>query len=210
MTGVSVIFIDSVQLCRALMFMEFVTLPQGWRRRGCWPWLLVQPSLWHWYHSTGCWIWCRGWSLSTRGQSFLDTWKRWDVFKLSASYLQVPTVDFQNKTSHNLPQCCLQDLSHLHQKIEKLEHLLGDNNRLVAKLHDTLDKHKELLKIGEKANLTLGEALPGCQLAKEVKDGTDGLQVSNSNYGYNTVSLHCWLMPNHLFIRNTEVGSVNM
>lgn len=84
----------------------------------------------------------------------------------------------------------LQDLSHLHQKIEKLEHLLGDNNRLVAKLHDTLDKHKELLKRGGKANLTLGEAPPGCQLAKEVKDGTDGLQVSNSNYGYNTVSLY--------------------
>lgn len=72
----------------------------------------------------------------------------------------------------------LQDLSHLHHKIERLEHLLGDNNRLVARLHDTLDQHKEILQRKQKANVSLGEAPPGCLLAKEVKNGTDGVQVS--------------------------------
>lgn len=71
----------------------------------------------------------------------------------------------------------LQDLSHLHHKIERLEHLLGDNNRLVARLRDTLDQQKELLQRGEKANVSLDEAPTGCLLAKEVKDGTDGVQV---------------------------------
>lgn len=75
----------------------------------------------------------------------------------------------------------LQDLSHLHQKIEKLEHLLGDNNRLVIRLHDTLDQQKKLLKGGDKANQSFVEAPLGCQLTKEVTNATDGVQVSSSN-----------------------------
>uniref|UniRef100_H3CAT2 Alpha-mannosidase n=1 Tax=Tetraodon nigroviridis TaxID=99883 RepID=H3CAT2_TETNG len=71
----------------------------------------------------------------------------------------------------------VEDLSHLHHKIERLEHLLGDNNRLVARLHDTLDRHKELIRRKEKANVSSGEAPPGCLLAKEIKDGTDGVQM---------------------------------
>lgn len=80
----------------------------------------------------------------------------------------------------------LQDLSHLHHKIERLEHLLGDNKRLVARLHDTLHQHKESFKGGEKANRSFVEAPPGCQLAKQVENGTNGVQVSNSNHVFNT------------------------
>lgn len=82
-------------------------------------------------------------------------------------------------TRHNV--VFLQDLSHLHQKIEKLEHLLGDNNRLVIRLHDTLDQQKKLLKGGEKANQSFVEAPPLCQLTKELNNGSDGVQVSSSN-----------------------------
>lgn len=88
-------------------------------------------------------------------------------------------------TCHNV--VFLQDLSHLHQKIERLEHLLGDNNRLVIRLHDTLDQQKKLLKGGGKANQSFVEAPPSCQLTKEVNNGTDGVQVSSSNYVCNTV-----------------------
>lgn len=88
-------------------------------------------------------------------------------------------------TCHNV--VFLQDLSHLHQKIEKLEHLLGDNNRLVIRLHDTLDQQKKLSKGGEKANQSFMEAPLGCQLTKEVNNGTDGVQVSSSNCVCNTV-----------------------
>lgn len=87
-------------------------------------------------------------------------------------------------TSHNV--AFLQDLSHLHQKIERLEHLLGDNNRLVIRLHDTLDQQKKLIK-GKKANQSSVEAPPGCLLTKEVNNGTDGVQVSSSNCVCNTV-----------------------
>ncbi|XP_056875511.1 alpha-mannosidase 2 isoform X1 [Takifugu flavidus] len=76
-----------------------------------------------------------------------------------------------------LPGHVEEDLSHLHQKIERLEHLLGDNNRLVIRLHDTLDQQKKLLKGGEKANQSLVEAPPGCQLTKGVNNGTDGVQM---------------------------------
>lgn len=92
-----------------------------------------------------------------------------------------------------------QDLSHLHQKIEKLEHLLGDNNRLVIRLHDTLDQQKILLRGGEKANQSVVEAPPICQLTKEVNNGSDGVQVSSCNYVCNTVWLYWWLMLKHLF-----------
>lgn len=142
-------------------------------------------------------MWCTGWTWSTRRRGYLDTWKRSDVFRFSAWKCKQCSLKIKHPTTcHNV--VFLQDLSHLHQKIERLEHLLGDNNRLVIRLHDTLDQQKKLLKGGEKANQSLVEAPPGCQLIKGVNNGTDGVQVSSSNYVCNTVWLYWWSMPKHL------------
>lgn len=77
---------------------------------------------------------------------------------------------------------CFQDLTHLQQKIDRLERLLSDNNHLVAKLRDSLLQHKTS---GWSANVSSDSApgggagmLPGCRLAEELKDGADGVQVS--------------------------------
>uniref|UniRef100_A0AAX7U170 mannosyl-oligosaccharide 1,3-1,6-alpha-mannosidase n=1 Tax=Astatotilapia calliptera TaxID=8154 RepID=A0AAX7U170_ASTCA len=75
-----------------------------------------------------------------------------------------------------------EDLAHLQQKIDGLERLLSDNNRLVAMLRDTLLQSKA--SAWKRANNSIdsalgrrGEALPGCRLAKEMKDGVDGVQL---------------------------------
>lgn len=79
---------------------------------------------------------------------------------------------------------CQQDLSRLQQKIDSLERLLRDNNRLVAALRDSLLRRKASWETGGGANISSDsahsrvEALPGCRLAEEKKDGTDGVQVS--------------------------------
>uniref|UniRef100_A0A8P4GJJ8 Alpha-mannosidase n=1 Tax=Dicentrarchus labrax TaxID=13489 RepID=A0A8P4GJJ8_DICLA len=70
-----------------------------------------------------------------------------------------------------------QDLSHLQQKIDRLEHLLSDNNRLVATLRDSLLQRKAPWETGARANVSSDSAhgqtdrLPGCRLADEPKDG---------------------------------------
>lgn len=74
------------------------------------------------------------------------------------------------------------DLAHLQQKIDRLEHLLSDNNRLVAMLRDTLlqSKASAWKSANNSINSALGrrgEALPGCRLAEEMKDGVDGVQL---------------------------------
>lgn len=77
---------------------------------------------------------------------------------------------------------CLQELNQLHQKIEKLEQLLSENNRVVAKLRDSLLQRKT--EAG--ANVSSDSAhsqdgrLPGCRAAEEMRDGTDGVQVSSA------------------------------
>ncbi|TNN28158.1 Alpha-mannosidase 2 [Liparis tanakae] len=76
------------------------------------------------------------------------------------------------------------DLSRLQQQIERLERLLGDNNRLVATLQDSLAYHRAALGKGGVVNVSSGSAHsradtpPGCRLAEEMKDGADGVQVS--------------------------------
>uniref|UniRef100_A0A8P4GGG6 Alpha-mannosidase n=1 Tax=Dicentrarchus labrax TaxID=13489 RepID=A0A8P4GGG6_DICLA len=63
-----------------------------------------------------------------------------------------------------------QDLSHLQQKIDRLEHLLSDNNRLVATLRDSLLQRKAPWETGARANVSSDSAhgqtdrLPGCRL----------------------------------------------
>lgn len=80
-------------------------------------------------------------------------------------------------------QSCVQDLSHLQQKIDRLERLLVDNNHLVARLRDTL-LHKQSPEGQGGANISSDSALfragplPGCRLAEEMKDGANGVQVS--------------------------------
>ncbi|XP_074473781.1 alpha-mannosidase 2 [Sebastes fasciatus] len=77
------------------------------------------------------------------------------------------------------------DLSRLKQKIDRLERLLGDNNRLVVELRDSLFHHKASWKTtrGGGANVSSDSAhsraaeLPGCRLAQEMKDGADGVQL---------------------------------
>ncbi|XP_053195392.1 alpha-mannosidase 2 [Scomber japonicus] len=74
-----------------------------------------------------------------------------------------------------------EDLSRLQQKIDRLERLLSDNNRLVATLRDSLLQRKASWEAGGKANGSSGSApqppLPGCRLAEETKGGTDGVQL---------------------------------
>uniref|UniRef100_A0A8P4GL75 mannosyl-oligosaccharide 1,3-1,6-alpha-mannosidase n=1 Tax=Dicentrarchus labrax TaxID=13489 RepID=A0A8P4GL75_DICLA len=75
------------------------------------------------------------------------------------------------------------DLSHLQQKIDRLEHLLSDNNRLVATLRDSLLQRKAPWETGARANVSSDSAhgqtdrLPGCRLADEPKDGANGVQL---------------------------------
>ncbi|XP_034752948.1 alpha-mannosidase 2 [Etheostoma cragini] len=71
------------------------------------------------------------------------------------------------------------DLSLLQQKIDRLELLLNNNNRMVAMLRDTLMQRKASWDTGQMANGSSGSALrlPGCRLAEEMKDGTDGVQL---------------------------------
>lgn len=75
------------------------------------------------------------------------------------------------------------DLSRLQQKIDELERLLSDNNRLVATLRDYLLPHKASWGKGGGANVSSDSAhsqdgtLPGCRLANEMKDETDGVQL---------------------------------
>ncbi|KAM4528259.1 alpha-mannosidase 2 isoform 2-T2 [Odontesthes bonariensis] len=76
-----------------------------------------------------------------------------------------------------------EDLSRLQEKIDRLELILKNNNRLVAELRDALFQHKSLETGGGGANDTSdsahrrAEAAPGCRLAEEMKDGADGVQL---------------------------------
>nr|XP_046230871.1 alpha-mannosidase 2 isoform X2 [Scatophagus argus] len=69
-----------------------------------------------------------------------------------------------------------EDLSRLQQKIDRLERLLSDNNRMVATLRDTLLHHRGANVSSDSAH-SPADTLPGCQLAAEVKDGTDEVQL---------------------------------
>lgn len=75
---------------------------------------------------------------------------------------------------------CLQDLSRLVQKIDRLERLLSDNNRLVATLRDSLLHPKGDNRGGANVSSAHSPAdpLPGCRLADETKGGADEVQVS--------------------------------
>ncbi|KAM9306213.1 alpha-mannosidase 2 isoform 2-T4 [Pholidichthys leucotaenia] len=78
-----------------------------------------------------------------------------------------------------------EDLSRLQQKIDKLEHLLSDNNRMVAMLRDSLLQQKASLASGRRgANISSDSVphsnsglLPGCRLAEEVKGAAGGVQL---------------------------------
>ncbi|XP_071328218.1 alpha-mannosidase 2 [Trachinotus anak] len=77
-----------------------------------------------------------------------------------------------------------EDLSRLQQKIDRLEHLLSDNNRLVATLRDSLVRRKASWQTGgggsngsSDSTHSQVDTLPGCRLAEEMKDGTDGVQL---------------------------------
>lgn len=77
-----------------------------------------------------------------------------------------------------------EDLSRLQQKIDRLERLLSDNNRLVARLRDSLLQRKASWERGggganvsSESTHSMADPLPGCRLAKKMEDGTDGVQL---------------------------------
>ncbi|XP_033933121.1 alpha-mannosidase 2-like, partial [Pseudochaenichthys georgianus] len=72
-----------------------------------------------------------------------------------------------------------QDLSRLAQKIDRLERLLSDNNRLVATLRDSLLHPKGENRGGANVSSAHSPAdpLPGCRLADETKGGADEVQL---------------------------------
>ncbi|XP_059214046.1 alpha-mannosidase 2 [Centropristis striata] len=76
-----------------------------------------------------------------------------------------------------------EDLYRLQEKIDRLERLLSDNNRLVATLRDALIRSKASGEPGGRANVSSDSAhrqpavLPGCRLAEEMKDGVQLLDV---------------------------------
>lgn len=72
----------------------------------------------------------------------------------------------------------LQDLSRLRLKIDRLEHLLNENNRLVATLRDSLTNRKGPWERRGGTNGSSTHLLPGCRLAQKMEDGADGVQVS--------------------------------
>ncbi|XP_034047853.1 alpha-mannosidase 2 [Thalassophryne amazonica] len=82
------------------------------------------------------------------------------------------------------------DLSHLLHKMNRLEHLLDENNHMVAGLRDSVLRQRaswEAAHLESKAeggtNVTSdygprpGDMVPGCHLAKEIKDRTNGVQL---------------------------------
>ncbi|XP_033997990.1 alpha-mannosidase 2-like [Trematomus bernacchii] len=72
-----------------------------------------------------------------------------------------------------------QDLSRLAQKIDRLERLLSDNNRLVATLRNSLLHPKGDNRGGANVSSAHSPAdpLPGCRLADETKGGADEVQL---------------------------------
>ncbi|XP_023257618.1 alpha-mannosidase 2-like [Seriola lalandi dorsalis] len=77
-----------------------------------------------------------------------------------------------------------EDLSRLQQKIDRLERLLSDNNRLVATLRDSLVHRKASWETGGGGSNVSSDSTnsrvdtpPGCRLAEEMKDGTDRVQL---------------------------------
>ncbi|KAM7368490.1 hypothetical protein PAMP_012831 [Pampus punctatissimus] len=82
-----------------------------------------------------------------------------------------------------------EDLSNLQRKIDSLERLLSDNNRLVAMLRNSLVHRKAAWETGVRggagggANVSSDSShsqaypLPGCRLAEEIKDGVQLLDV---------------------------------
>lgn len=77
-------------------------------------------------------------------------------------------------------QICRQDLYHLRQKIDKLEHLLSNNNRLVATLRDSLMQQNTFNKEMGKANVSSEsvDRMTGCRLTGGETDGP--AQVSST------------------------------
>uniref|UniRef100_A0A4W6CQT1 Alpha-mannosidase n=1 Tax=Lates calcarifer TaxID=8187 RepID=A0A4W6CQT1_LATCA len=69
------------------------------------------------------------------------------------------------------------DLSRLQEKIDRLERLLSDNNRLVATLRDSLVNRKASWETGRRGANVSSDTLSGCRLVEEMKDGTDGVQL---------------------------------
>ncbi|XP_060924027.1 alpha-mannosidase 2 [Limanda limanda] len=76
------------------------------------------------------------------------------------------------------------ELSRLQQKIDRLEHLLKDNHRLVATLKDALiHRNASWEKEGAGADISSvsshsgADELPGCRSAGKMKDGADGVQL---------------------------------
>ncbi|XP_018518658.1 LOW QUALITY PROTEIN: alpha-mannosidase 2 [Lates calcarifer] len=70
-----------------------------------------------------------------------------------------------------------EDLSRLQEKIDRLERLLSDNNRLVATLRDSLVNRKASWETGRRGANVSSDTLSGCRLVEEMKDGTDGVQL---------------------------------
>ncbi|XP_038127924.1 alpha-mannosidase 2 [Cyprinodon tularosa] len=75
-----------------------------------------------------------------------------------------------------------EDLSRLQLKIDRLEHLLVDNNRLVARLRDSLlvresQEGRRVSNVSSDSSHSRAGPPPGCQTAEEMKDGADGVQL---------------------------------
>ncbi|MEQ2213999.1 hypothetical protein XENOCAPTIV_025439, partial [Xenoophorus captivus] len=74
------------------------------------------------------------------------------------------------------------DLSRLQLKIDRLEHLLVDNNRLVARLRDLLllresSEGRGVANVSSDSTHNRGGPPPGCRKAEEIKDSVDGVQL---------------------------------
>ncbi|CAJ1069855.1 Hypothetical predicted protein [Xyrichtys novacula] len=79
-----------------------------------------------------------------------------------------------------------EDLSRLQQKIDRLERLLNNNNHLVATLRDSLlhrkaswerENREQQVNVSSDSVHSQADGLPGCRLAEEIKDGTNGVQL---------------------------------
>ncbi|XP_047228847.1 alpha-mannosidase 2 isoform X4 [Girardinichthys multiradiatus] len=75
-----------------------------------------------------------------------------------------------------------EDLSRLQLKIDRLEHLLVDNNRLVARLRDLLllresPEGRGVANVSSDSTHNRGGPPPGCLKAEEIKDSVDGVQL---------------------------------
>ncbi|KAF7646151.1 hypothetical protein LDENG_00192410 [Lucifuga dentata] len=105
---------------------------------------------------------------------------------LTSLYRMLESMQASERQHSRTPSAGDTDLSRLQQKIDRLERLLGDNNRLVATLRDSLLHHRASWEgggsqggasVNSSSTHQQADALPGCRTDDKMADGVDGVKL---------------------------------